>query len=836
MKSEFSFLLKLNIILVIFAAVFMQGATADVDWLPIGMWIAVIFCLALFGWGRGYLGPPQLAGIEPALLCWLLFVLISGMVSPHKWAAIFSIEHVLSYVAFFYLALWLVNDKEWERILLWSLFGFPVLLALLGSGSNLLKVPLFFPFPENTPRVSGTFISCNNFAALLNLCLFLGFGLVIALRKKKIEILSETFSRGALLSIPIVVLLTSLGLTLSRGGWSGFSLAGLGLVAWLGKSSKSKRFRLSMFAVLAIVVMGIFLALYLNQVGVVGRFHDLWKYFEESPEEISLDSRAQVWKSSLLMFRAHPWLGAGPGAFGLEFPSYRTPTVMYGVKHAYNDFLDSLAEGGLACTIPLVALWLSGFLVWLKRYRHEMDQFERNVSIGVAFGFLALFLHDLVNFHFKVPGIVYYFLGLAAFMLRRREAPAELKPVKGLGTIALFVGLPIILAALGVQWASVVQFRRGLNYFESQEWAIASDFFQSSTRILPMNPEPHRWLARSYLLMQEDRNQEMRNDLLEKAQNEALATVNLEPGYPFYWSMLGRISELMENKGLKPEKPALPCYHKALALDDANPAFLRLAAEYILNSGKKDEAKDMIVKLANSDFNSIASIGKQWIDLGYDTGELASLLHNNGRALVILARTLAANPKFQEQALSAASRAFELAPDDKNTFAIYHQLISASKDCDQIKPLIDNQLYSSKAREIFANCLANNNRLEEAADEYIRLVQNRPEEPEYRLALARLYLRQNQTELAKDQFLWIASRKDQVEEAIAAESLLQLARISESRTGTMRPSSTINFIWRSGRMIKLRLARWKNCGTAAKLKWSIRPGRCGRKRNKTCLR
>jgi O-antigen ligase/tetratricopeptide (TPR) repeat protein len=781
MKSEFSFFLKLNIILIIVMAIFMQGATADVDWLPIGMWIAIIFCLALFGWGRGYLHGPQFAGIEPWLLIWIALVVISGMVSPHRWASIFSLEHVLSYAVFFYLVLWLFDDQSWERILLGSLFAIPVLAALLGTGSNLLDIPLPFPFPDNSGRVKGAFISPNNFAALLNLCTFLGFGLVIALRKKKIEILTETFSRGALLSIPIIILLASLGLTLSRGGWSGFSLAGLGLVLWLGLSSKSKRFKLSIFAVPAIVVLGIFFALYLNRLGVMGRFQQLWKYFGESPEEISLDSRAQVWRSSLKMFQDHPWFGVGPGAFGIEYPAYRMPTVMYGVKHAYNDFLDSLAEGGLACTASLAALLLAGFWVWIKRYRDEMDQFERNVSIGIAFGLLALFLHDMVDFHFKVPGIVYYFLGLAAFMLRPRVAHVEFKPIKGLGIISLFLGLPIILAIAGIQWASIVQFRRGLNYFESQEWAISSELFQSSTSILAMNPEPHQWMARTYLLMQEDREPGLRNDLLEKSEKEALAAVNLEPRYPFYWSMLGRVSELMEDAGKKPDKPPLLCYQEALSLDESNPVFQQLLAEYLLKSGKKDEAKNIIAQMIQTNAGNAVNIEKEWIDRGYDPGDLTSLVQNNAWGLVILEQALGSNPEFQAQALSCAKRAFDLEPQNQKVGGAYGQVLSTARACDQIKPLLDSSRYAGPARPIYAACLANNNRLEEAVNAYLELIQTKSEEPEYHLALAHLYLRRNLIEEAKDQFLWIASRHDRAADSIVTESFLQLGKIFEKQ-------------------------------------------------------
>jgi len=55
MKNDFSLFMEINLILIVFAAIFFQGASAEIDWYPIGMWIFAVFCLSFMGGVfRGY--------------------------------------------------------------------------------------------------------------------------------------------------------------------------------------------------------------------------------------------------------------------------------------------------------------------------------------------------------------------------------------------------------------------------------------------------------------------------------------------------------------------------------------------------------------------------------------------------------------------------------------------------------------------------------------------------------------------------------------------------------------------------------------------------------------
>ena len=75
-------------------------------------------------------------------------------------------------------------------------------------------------------------------------------------------------------------------------------------------------------------------------------------------------ARLEIWKAALAMWRAHPWLGAGPDTFHLLFDRYQTPGYwLYEWRttpfHAHSIYLYALATrgivGGVVAAIVLVA-------------------------------------------------------------------------------------------------------------------------------------------------------------------------------------------------------------------------------------------------------------------------------------------------------------------------------------------------------------------------------------------------------------------------------------------------------------------------------------------------
>ncbi len=424
-NSRLNLVIEINLLFILFLSVLLQGAVADIYWYPVGLLVMVTFCASLLGWEQGRVAPPRLSGLEPYLIVWISLMIISAAASPHRGMSTFALERLMVSLLFFYLMLWHFQGRTKERVMVWSIFFIPVLFSLLGIGAHFSKTPDFWIFPDNTSYVRGTMINHNNFAALIILAFFLGAGLIMSLRRKAREFLSEDLARRALLSIPLLVLLLALAFSLSRGGWIACLLAALGLAAWVVIGSRNKRVRNYLIPVFAIILLAVTLSLGMERKALSARAKTLNEFFVDPASGLSLAGRTMLWESAWDMVKDHPGLGIGPGAFWAEYPRYRVLGELHGENHAHNDLLQLAAESGTPSALAFLALLLKGFAICRNNYRRKMDRFERRVSLGIVFGIFGFLFQDLFDFHFHIPALTYYFLALCAFLLKPREEDRE---------------------------------------------------------------------------------------------------------------------------------------------------------------------------------------------------------------------------------------------------------------------------------------------------------------------------------------------------------------------------------------------------------------------------
>jgi len=125
-------------------------------------------------------------------------------------------------------------------------------------------------------------------------------------------------------------------------------------------------------------------------------------------------ARMTYWQGALGMIRARPWLGVGLSAFGSAYPRFMV-VGGYPVQEAHNDPLQVLAETGVAGFVPFAAFWL--ILLWsgFRSCSARSSTSARWLKLGLMFGIIAFLLHGLVDFDFQIPGIalnVFAFCGL----------------------------------------------------------------------------------------------------------------------------------------------------------------------------------------------------------------------------------------------------------------------------------------------------------------------------------------------------------------------------------------------------------------------------------------
>jgi putative inorganic carbon (HCO3(-)) transporter len=165
-------------------------------------------------------------------------------------------------------------------------------------------------------------------------------------------------------------------LTLSRGGWIGFLIAGFLLLTllvqywsiWFTPFWKRWALPVLLGGAAAVVVLGV--------VSVDSLRARVLSIFVGRADS-SNNFRLNVWAAVLDMIRARPILGIGPGneAFNSVYPLYQRPR--YTALSAYSVFLEVMVEAGifgLLAFLWLLVMFFNQGWVQLQRLRETQDQ------------------------------------------------------------------------------------------------------------------------------------------------------------------------------------------------------------------------------------------------------------------------------------------------------------------------------------------------------------------------------------------------------------------------------------------------------------------------------
>ena len=276
-----------------------------------------------------------------------------------------------------------------------SFQGLYGLLILISGHDRLWHLPKLHYLDSAT----GTFVNRNHFACFLAMSLAVGFGLILDnLRRQRrapgqgglVRWLSGDGSRNLLLGLLALLGLAGLLASFSRAGIA-LGLFALGLTVVAG--GRSHRMMTRAVAIVLIVAAA---AVPLIQIGA----DRLWGRYANSAVEISQSGgRLQVWNDTLTMAEAFPVVGSGFGTFAVAYPIYRSPDIRLFYRHAHNDVLQVLAEGGLigAALALLILVPLLGIVVASAAGN------KGALGVGLAAGLTALLLHSLIDFNLHIP-------------------------------------------------------------------------------------------------------------------------------------------------------------------------------------------------------------------------------------------------------------------------------------------------------------------------------------------------------------------------------------------------------------------------------------------------
>lgn len=148
----------------------------------------------------------------------------------------------------------------------------------------------------------------------------------------------------------------------------------------------------------------------------------------------SRSMRVLIWKDTASLIRANPWLGVGPGNYGISLPAYRTAEGQRNWKelmgqranepfHAHSEYLETWSEFGIVGVVSL--LWLLGAVLWvgwrgLARSTSVGDdpatRERRAIIAGCLGGLAAAVVHAASSFNLQDPVSGTHFWVLAGLM------------------------------------------------------------------------------------------------------------------------------------------------------------------------------------------------------------------------------------------------------------------------------------------------------------------------------------------------------------------------------------------------------------------------------------
>jgi O-antigen ligase len=269
----------------------------------------------------------------------------------------------------------------------------------------------------------GPYINRNHFACLMGMTLPLGIGFLLSLGHRRPDSApgagggaqaavshrgSEKRSQQLLFGFVAAVMAGALGLSLSRGGMVS-TFAALSVLAVVIGARRITRGHL--WKVAAAVAAALAFTVWLVAQPLLDRIGTI-------TDSRSVAARTGIWGDTLRMAADFPFFGTGFGTFAEIYPGYQTAYAGSTVLFAHNDWVQLLAEGGLAGTLAVLALVGAYAAAAAKRLTRRRDREAIFLAMGGLGGLLAFLLHSFTEFNAHIPANALWFTVLAALSLK----------------------------------------------------------------------------------------------------------------------------------------------------------------------------------------------------------------------------------------------------------------------------------------------------------------------------------------------------------------------------------------------------------------------------------
>ena len=306
------------------------------------------------------------------------------------------------------LALQNLHGQDMLQRTAWAASGVGALLGIYALGQFLGEsdAVLWLSRPaQYVKRAGATFVNPNHFASMMVLLMPLSLGQAFLARSKPVVRVVHGYAA--------LMMLGGLAVSMSRGGWLAGGLTVAGFFGWI--AGRRQQLRVPAAILMGVLATGAVAFMLFNakarlRIDGIGA--------QGVPDS---GNRLPLWRPALAMWRDHPWTGVGPGHYDVRYPQYRDVAMQMTPGHAHNEYLNTLADYGLAgLALAMGAMLAMGASVGFSRKYVERgtgdlgDKGSNRAAffVGSTLGLAGLAVHSVGEFPMHVPGI-----GLVAMVL-----------------------------------------------------------------------------------------------------------------------------------------------------------------------------------------------------------------------------------------------------------------------------------------------------------------------------------------------------------------------------------------------------------------------------------
>jgi len=284
-----------------------------------------------------------------------------------------------------------------------TFYGFAIAAFALLQGLTFNGKLYWVRQPHLGGWIYGPYVNHNHYAGIMEL--LVPIPLVISFSRLTHE--RQRIAAG----VAAAIMVSTIFLSGSRGGMLSVLMELAVLAAVVFRRKRTVRFGI---AAVAFVVLLVGMVGWLGGKELTHRFSTI---SSEAHGEISGGTRVTIDRDTLRMFAQKPILGWGLGTFPVVYPQFRSFYTNFFINEAHNDYLQFLAEMGLAGLA--IILW---FLIALyRRAWSKIGNWNSEVTgaltLACLLGVTGILVHSLVDFNLQIPAnasFFYVYCSLAA--------------------------------------------------------------------------------------------------------------------------------------------------------------------------------------------------------------------------------------------------------------------------------------------------------------------------------------------------------------------------------------------------------------------------------------